>query len=66
MRPRMRCSDVAVFFELSGFLNRQLAGQHFGLLEAALYRRLGNITLLPVYAGFTLETGNAWNDRDEI
>jgi len=54
------------FFELSGFLNRQLAGQHFGLLEAALYRRLGNITLLPIYAGFTLETGNAWNDRDEI
>jgi len=54
------------FFELSGFLNRQLAGQHFGLLEAALYRRLGNITLLPMYAGFTVETGNAWNDRDEI
>ena len=54
------------FFELSGFLNRQLAGQHFGLLEAALYRRLGNITLLPIYAGFTVETGNAWNDRDEI
>jgi len=54
------------FFELSGFLNRQLSGQHFGLLEAALYRRLGNITLLPIYAGFTLETGNAWNDRDEI
>lgn len=54
------------FFELSGFLNRQLAGQHFGLLEAAFYRRLGNITLLPMYAGFTLETGNAWNDRDDI
>ena len=54
------------FLELSGFLNRQLAGQHFGLLEAALYRRLGNITLLPIYAGFSLETGNAWNTRDEI
>jgi NTE family protein len=52
------------FFELSGFLNRQLAGQYFGLLEAAVYRRLG--TLLPIYAGLTLETGNAWNDRDEI
>ncbi len=54
------------FFELSGFLNRQLAGQHFGLLEAAFYRRLGNITLLPIYAGFSLETGNVWNDRDDI
>ena len=53
-------------FELSGFLNRQLAGQHFGLLEAAFYRRVGNITLLPIYTGFTLETGNVWNDRDDI
>jgi NTE family protein len=54
------------FLNLSGFLNRQLAGQHFGLLEAAFYRRLGNITLLPMYAGFSLETGNVWDDRDQI
>jgi hypothetical protein len=54
------------FFELSGFLNRQLAGQHFGLVEAAFYRRLGNFTLLPLYAGFSVETGNTWDDRDEI
>jgi NTE family protein len=53
-------------FELSGFLNRQLAGQHFGLLEAAYFRRVGNITLLPIYAGFSLETGNVWDDRDDI
>ena len=54
------------FLNLSGFLNRQLAGQHFGLLETAFYRRLGNITLLPMYAGFSLETGNTWDDRDDI
>ncbi|UCB54473.1 MAG: patatin-like phospholipase family protein [Thiotrichales bacterium] len=53
-------------FELSGFLNRQLAGQHFGLLEAIYYHRIGNITLLPIYAGFSVEAGNAWNNRDEI
>ena len=53
-------------FELSGVLNRKLAGQHFGLLEAAFYRRLGNITLLPMYAGFSIESGNVWNDRDDI
>ena len=53
-------------FELSGFLNRQLAGQHFGLLETVLFRRLGNITLLPIYAGFSVEAGNMWNSRDEI
>ncbi len=54
------------FLDLSGFLNRQLSGQHFGLLEAAFYRRLGNITLLPMYAGFSVETGNVWDDRDQI
>ena len=53
-------------FELSGFLNRQLAGQHFGLLEGVYFRRLGNITLLKLYAGFSLETGNMWNSRDDI
>lgn len=54
------------FLQLSGFLNRQLAGQHFGLIEAAFYRRLGNITLLPIFAGFSLESGNVWDDRDQI
>ena len=53
-------------FELSGFLNRQLAGQHFGLIEAVVFRRLGNITLLPIYAGVSIETGNMWNNRDDI
>jgi NTE family protein len=53
-------------FELSGYLNRQLAGQHFGLLEGVYYRRLGNIALLQLYAGFSLETGNMWNNRDDI
>jgi len=53
-------------FELSGYLNRQLAGQHFGLLEGVYYRRIGNITLLQLYAGFSLETGNMWDNRDDI
>jgi NTE family protein len=53
-------------FELSGFLNRQLAGQHFGMLEAIVFRRLGNITLLPIYAGFSVEAGNMWDSREDI
>ncbi len=53
-------------FELSGFLNRQLAGQHFGLLEAMFFRRLGDITLLPIYAGLSVEAGNMWDSRDDI
>lgn len=54
------------FLDISGAINRQLAGQHFGMLNAAFYRRLGNITLLPMYAGFSVESGNVWNDRDDI
>ena len=54
------------FLELSGTLGRELAGQHFGLLEVAFYRRLGDITFLPIYTGFSLETGNNWNRYEDI
>ncbi len=54
------------WLELSGTLERERAGQHFGLIEAAFYRRLGNITFLPIYTGFSLEAGNVWNRRDDI
>jgi len=54
------------FLELSGLVDKELSGQHFGLLEAAFYRRLGNITFLPMYFGFSLEAGNVWNASDVI
>ncbi|PCI09020.1 MAG: hypothetical protein COB77_00970 [Gammaproteobacteria bacterium] len=54
------------FLELSGTLEQELAGQHFGLIEAAFYRRLGDITFLPIYTGFSVETGNAWNRYEDI
>lgn len=54
------------FLEVSGTIDRELKGQHYGLITAAFYRRLGDISLLPIYAGFSLETGNAWNTREEI
>ena len=54
------------FLELSGTLERERAGQHFGLIEAAFYRRLGNITFLPIYTGFSLEAGNVWNRYEDI
>jgi len=54
------------FLELSGTLERERAGQNFGLIEAAFYRRLGDITFLPIYTGFSLETGNVWNKHSDI
>jgi NTE family protein len=54
------------FLELSGSLNRELAGQNFGLLEVAFYKRLGNITFLPIYTGFSVETGNVWHRLSDV
>ncbi len=54
------------FFNLSGFVQDELSGQQEVLLRSAFYRRLGNIEWLPAYAGFTLEYGNVYEDRDEI
>jgi len=54
------------FLEISGTMDRELAGQHFGLIQAAFYRRLGDITFLPIYSGFSIEGGNAWNSYDDI
>ncbi len=53
-------------FELSGTIRNELLSPHFGLLEAAFYRRLGDITFLPIYTGFSLETGNAWDNKNDI
>ena len=54
------------WLELSGTLEKERAGQHFGIIEAAFYRRLGNITFLPIYTGFSLEAGNVWNRQTDI
>ncbi|RKZ56172.1 MAG: hypothetical protein DRQ44_16990, partial [Gammaproteobacteria bacterium] len=54
------------FLELSGTIRNELPGQHFGMIETAFYRRHGNISLLPMYTGFSLEAGNAWMDSSEI
>ena len=53
-------------FELSGTVRNELLSPYFGLLEAAFYRRLGDITFLPIYTGFSLEAGNAWDSKDDI
>lgn len=53
-------------FELSGTVRNELLSPYFGLLEAAFYRRLGDITFLPIYTGFSLEAGNAWDNQDDI
>ena len=54
------------FLELSGTIRNELLGQHFAMAEAVFYRRLGDFSLLPMYGGFSLETGNAWFNRSDV
>jgi NTE family protein len=54
------------FANLSGYDERGLLGQHLALFRGVWYRRLteSNALLsLPVYAGASLEAGNAYDDR---
>ncbi|HKX55467.1 MAG TPA: hypothetical protein VJN01_05175, partial [Xanthomonadales bacterium] len=49
-----------------GLIPEQLAGQNYGLASLAYTRRLNDIELAPVYAGFTLEAGNVWQTSSDI
>ncbi len=54
------------FTRLSGLERNELIGQHAALMSAAFYRKFGNYMLLPIYAGFTVEYGNVFQDRNAI
>lgn len=54
------------FMQLSGTIRNELLSPHFGLVEAAFYRRIGDNTFLPIYSGFSLEAGNAWDGDNKF
>jgi NTE family protein len=64
--PVQNLFTLGGFGRLSGFTSRQLAGQHSALAVLGYYRRLNSNRRNPVYAGFTLESGNVWQDRSDI
>ncbi len=64
--PLERWWELGGFGRLSGLIPEQLAGQNYGLASLAYYRRLNEVQLAPVYAGFTLESGNVWVDKSAI
>jgi NTE family protein len=51
---------------LSGLEQDELAGQHAVLLRAMLYRRIGNLLLLPLHTGLSAEFGNVFASRSAI
>ena len=57
---------IGGFFNLAGFAKNELTGQHTAHVLAGFHRRLGRSGTFPMYAGITLEKGNAWSTRSEI
>lgn len=64
--PLERWYQLGGFGRISGLVPNQLYGRHEALAGLALYRQLNEIEFLPVYAGVTLEAGNAWELSDQI
>jgi NTE family protein len=61
--------ELGGFLRLSGLQEDQLSGQHAGLISLIYMRRLTETRLIPLfnsYAGFSLETGNVWQQSNEI
>jgi len=56
------------FLDLSGFKQRELAGQHFAVGTAMYRYRLARVGggLVTLYAGGSLEVGNAWQTRHDV
>ena len=64
--PVQNLFTLGGFSRLSGFTSRHLSGQHSALALLSYYRRLNSNRRNPVYAGFTLESGNVWDVRSDI
>lgn len=54
------------FLDLSGLNRNQLSGQHAARAGLAYYRRIGDLSLFPAFAGVSLEYGDVWDERSEI
>jgi NTE family protein len=54
------------FLNMSGFEPAELSGQHFGLVALGYRYQVAQSRLLPGYAGFTVEYGNATEQRSDI
>ncbi|MEJ2406593.1 MAG: patatin-like phospholipase family protein [Candidatus Thiodiazotropha sp.] len=67
--PADNAFSIGGLFDLSGYQISELTGRYAGLMRFIYLRELGetrSVLKVPVYAGFSLEAGNVWNDRDAI
>jgi NTE family protein len=64
--PLQNLFQMGGLFNLSGYLQDELSGQHSGLMELIYMRRINDFNLMPAYLGASLESGNVWQDEDDI
>jgi len=64
--PIQNLNPLGGFGRLSGLTAGEISGQHTALALLGYYRRLNDNPALPMYAGMTVETGNAWDNRSDI
>lgn len=64
--PLQNRFELGGLFNLSGYNVDQLTGQQLGLLRMVYMRRISDFNLLPTYIGLSLESGNVWEDKDDI
>ncbi len=58
--------ELGGFLQLSGYKVGELSGQHYGLLTLAYHRRIYRSKFFPTYAGAAFQSGNTWEDKDDI
>jgi NTE family protein len=54
------------FLDMSGLRHNELSGQNAARIGTSYYRRIGDVGLLPAFAGISFELGNVWEDREAI
>ena len=64
--PLQNLFQLGGLFSLAGYQDNELSGQHSGLLLLSYMRRIGNFNLMPTYIGASLESGNVWQNEDDI
>jgi NTE family protein len=64
--PLDRLYQFGGFFDLSGLNRNQLSGEFATRIGASYYRRIGDLSLFPAFAGFSVELGNTWSSRNDI
>jgi len=57
---------IGGFWDLSGYAENELSGQHVARLSGSYYRKLASVRQSAAYVGISYETGNAWASRGEI